>query len=128
MDSFYKMEEFIMKKRLYFEIKVKSKNSVGTGSIILENHEFVGNIGLDYLEGDFDNKSGVLYLKCKDGITNEVKEYKTSIDEFEIPEKYLLKNNREEILLEIRNKVNDMNLQKIFEEDIGNAKNHLPIE
>lgn len=47
MDSFYKMEEFIMKKRLYFEIKVKSKNSVGTGSIILENHEFVGNIGLD---------------------------------------------------------------------------------
>ena len=115
-----------MKKRLYFEIKVKSKNSVGTGSIILENQEFVGNIGLDYLEGEFDNKS--IYLKCKDGITNEVKEYKALIEEFEIPEKYFLKNNREEILLEIRNKVKDMNLQKIFEEDIENAKNHLPIE
>ena len=117
-----------MKKRLYFEIKLKSKDSIGTGGIILENNEFVGNIGLDYLEGNFNSETCVLYLIVKDGFTNLIKKYKTLTEEFEIPEKYFLKNGKEKILFEISNKIDDINLQKIFEEDIENAKNHLPIE
>ena len=102
-------------EKAYFEVELRIENYCkGDGKVVIKEDVFEGYIALDYISGCY--KNGTLYLKVLTFEDKISKNFESTVDLFELPNFYYLKEKGGEYAkIDFLSIIKDKEKQKNFD-------------